>query len=122
MVSYNPNKRGRPSHSYHRYMMANLRLVLAVEVVPGNQHTSKHCSPRLWELLDGLAVDVRPWLIRGDVGFGNEPVMHEAEQRHQPYLFKLRLTKGVKRAIERAMDELAQCRRRLAGQRRPLAP
>jgi hypothetical protein len=43
--------------------------------------------------------------LRGDAGFGNEPVMHEAEQRHQPYLFKLRLTKGVKRAIERAMGE-----------------
>jgi hypothetical protein len=31
--------------------------------------------------------------------------MQEAEQRHQPYLFKLRLTTGVKRAIERAMYE-----------------
>jgi len=31
--------------------------------------------------------------------------MREAEQRQQPYLFKLRLTKGVKRAIERAMGE-----------------
>ncbi len=31
--------------------------------------------------------------------------MREAEQRGQPYLFKLRLTKGVKRAIERAMGE-----------------
>jgi hypothetical protein len=29
--------------------------------------------------------------------------MREAEQRGQPYLFKLRLTNGVKRAIERAM-------------------
>ena len=29
VVSYNPNKRGRPSHSYHCYMVANLRLVLA---------------------------------------------------------------------------------------------
>lgn len=35
VVSYNPTKRGRPSHSYHCYMMANLRLVLAVEVAPG---------------------------------------------------------------------------------------
>jgi hypothetical protein len=94
VVSYNPNKRGRPSHSYHCYMMANLRLVLAAEVAPGNQHTSKHSSPRLWALLDGLAAGLRPWLIRGDVGFGNEPVMREAERRHQPYLFKLRLTKG----------------------------
>jgi Transposase DDE domain group 1 len=105
VVSYNPNKRGRPSHSYHSYILANLRLVLAVEVAPGNQHTSKHSSPRLWELLDGLAAELRPWLIRGDVGFGNEPVMREAEQRRQAYLFKLRLAKGVKRAIERAMGE-----------------
>jgi hypothetical protein len=86
-------------------MMANLRLVLAVEVAPGNQHTSKHSSPRLWELLDGLASELRPWLIRGDVGFGNEPVMREAERRRQPYLFKLRLTRNVKRAVERAMGE-----------------
>jgi hypothetical protein len=105
VVSYNPHKPGRPSHSYHCYMMGNLRLVLAVEVAPGNQHTSKHSSPRLWEYLDGLAAALRPWLIRGDVSFGNEPVMREAERRRQPYLFKLRLTKGVKRAIERAMGE-----------------
>ncbi len=105
VVSYNPHKPGRPSHSYHCYMMANLRLVLAVDVAPGNQHTSKHSSPRLWAFLDGLPAELRPWLIRGDAGFGNEPVMREAEQRGQPYLFKLRLTKGVKRAIERAMGE-----------------
>src|ERR1700756_3210536 len=105
VVSYNPNKRGRPSHSYHCYMMANLRLVLAAEVAPGNQHTSKHSSPRLWELLDGLPAAHRPSLIRGDIGFGNEPVMREAERRRQPYLFKLRLTKNVKRAVERAMTE-----------------
>jgi hypothetical protein len=105
VVSYNPHKRGRPSHSYHCYMMANLRLVLGVEVAPGNQHTSKHSSPRLWEFLDGLSNQQRPWLLRGDVGFGNEPVMREAERRHQPYLFKLRLTRNVKRAVERAMGE-----------------
>jgi hypothetical protein len=73
-------------------------VALAAEVAPGNQHRSKHSSPRLWALLDGLDAGLRPWLIRGDVGFGNEPVMREAERRHQPYLFKLRLTKGVKRA------------------------
>ena len=105
VVSYNPHKPGRPSHSYHSYMLANLRLVLAVEVQPGNQHTSKHSAPGLWELLDGLAAEHKPALLRGDANFGNEPVMREAEQRGQPYLFKLRLTKGVKRAIERAMRE-----------------
>jgi Transposase DDE domain group 1 len=105
VVSYNPHKRGRPSHSYHSYLLANLRLVLAVEVAPGNEHTSKHAAPGLWALLDRLSPEQRPWLIRGDVSFGNEGVMREAEQRAQPYLFKLRLTKGVKRAIERAMGE-----------------
>jgi len=30
---YNPKKFGRPSHVYHSYMLANLRLVLDVEVV-----------------------------------------------------------------------------------------
>jgi hypothetical protein len=104
-VSYNPHKPGRPSHSYHSYLLANLRLVLAVEVAPGNEHTSQHSAPGLWELLDGLAAEHKPALIRGDASFGNEPVMREAEQRGQPYLFKLRLTKGVKRAIARAMGE-----------------
>jgi hypothetical protein len=105
VVSYNPQKPGRPSHSYHCYMVGNLRLVLAVEVAPGNEHTSKHCCPRLWKVLDGLTSDQRPWIIRGDAGFGNEPVLREAEQRGQNYLFKLRLTKNVKHAIERAMRE-----------------
>ena len=67
-----------------RYMMANLRLVLAVEVAAGNQHTSKHSSPRLWEFLDGLPAELRPWLIRGDAGFGNEPVMREASSAVSP--------------------------------------
>src|SRR5246500_5252036 len=104
VVSYNPHKPGRPSHSYHCYMLANLRLILAVEVQAGNHHTSKHSAPGLWRLLDGLSPTERPTLLRGDAGWGNEPIMREAEQRSQPYLFKLRLTNGVKRAIERAMQ------------------
>src|ERR1700686_1922503 len=105
VVGYNPAKRGRPSHSYHSYMVANLRLVLAVEGQAGNAHTSKHSEPELWELVDRLPAEHKPSLLRGDANFGNEPVMREAEQRGQPYLFKLRLTAGVKRTIERAMRE-----------------
>jgi hypothetical protein len=43
-------------------------------------------------------------------GFGNEPVMREAERRRQPYLFKLRLTRNVKHGIaERGrLDNAAQ--------------
>ena len=34
VVGYNPKKPGRPSHTYHSYMLANLRLVLEVESLP----------------------------------------------------------------------------------------
>src|ERR1700747_2808093 len=84
-------------------MPANLHLILAVEVQAGNHHTSKHSAPGLWRLLDGFSPMERPTLLRGDAGWGNEPIVREADQRDQPYLFKLRLTNGVKRAIERAM-------------------
>jgi hypothetical protein len=101
VVSYNPKKPGRPSHSYHTYSMAGVRLVFDVDVCAGNEHTSKHFAPGLWALLDRIARDSWPTLLRGDAGFGNEPIMREAEQRGLVYLFKLRLTANVKRTIER---------------------
>jgi hypothetical protein len=57
VVSYNPRKRGRPSHSYHTYLMAGLRQVLGVEVRAGNEHTAKHTQPGLLKLLDGLPAE-----------------------------------------------------------------
>jgi DDE family transposase len=104
-VSYNPSKRGRPSHVYHSYLMAELRLVLEVEVASGKAHTAKHAAPGLWALLDRLGPACAPFLLRGDNDWGNEGVMREAESRGQPYLFKLRLRPGVKRVLERAMRE-----------------
>ena len=100
-LGYNPKKPGRPSHCYHTYSMAGTRLVLDVEVSPGDEQTSKHSGPGLWSLLDGLPRDLWPTLLRGDSGFGNEPILREAEARGLPYLFKLRLTAHVKRMIEK---------------------
>ena len=37
-LGYNPAKPGRPSHAYHTYFIARLRLVLDVEVHPGHRH------------------------------------------------------------------------------------
>ena len=105
VVGYNPKKPGRPSHTYHSYMLANLRLVLEVEVQAGNQHAAKHSAPGLWTLLDRLGPQCAPWLLRGDRDWGNEGVISEAERRGQAYLFKLRLTKRVKRVLERAMRD-----------------
>ncbi len=103
VVSFNPHKPGRPSHAYHAYMVADLRLLLDVDVMAGDEHTSNHTAPGLWRLLDRIGRDRWPAILRGDAGFGNEPIMAEAERRELPYLFKLRLTANVKRAIAKAM-------------------
>ena len=102
-VGYNPGKHGRPSHCYHTYMLSSLRLVLRVDVVPGNQHNVAHALDGLWHLLSHLGPGRRPTLRRGDTSWGIEAVMSRAEQQRLDYLFRLRMTKNVQRAMERAM-------------------
>lgn len=101
MVSYNPKKPGRPSHSYHTYLMAGLRLVVGAEVKAGNEHTGSHSLPGLLKILDDLPTNRKPKIVRGDCGFGSDPIMGALDTRQQPYLFKLKLSKNVKRHIER---------------------
>lgn len=101
VVSYNPKKPGRPSHSYHSYFMANTRMALGLEVEPGDRHTGKHVAVGLWKVIDSMARELWPSFIRGDVAFGSEPVMFEAEKREIHYLTKLRLTSNVKKLIGR---------------------
>ena len=105
VISYNPTQPGRPSHTYHSYLMAGLRLVLGVEVHAGNEHAAKHTQPGLLKILDDLPETRKPKLVRGDCAFGNNPLMAALEQRQQPYLFKLKLTKNVKRHIGRLFRE-----------------
>ena len=50
VASYNPTKPGRPSHTYHTYLMAGLRQVLGVEVHAGNEHAAKHTQPGLLKI------------------------------------------------------------------------
>ena len=83
-----------------------LRKAVGVPAVPAAMPAYPQMLRRSFaKIPDGLAPGQQPWLLRGDSGFDNEPVMREAEQRGQCHLFKLRLTKNVKRAIERAMGE-----------------
>ena len=49
-VGYNPHKPGRPSHTYHTYMIANLRLILEVEVQAGDHSAAAYSVPGLWAL------------------------------------------------------------------------
>jgi len=99
VVGYNPTKPGRPSHVYHTYAMAEVRLVLDVEVTAGNAHHASHGLPGLIRLLDGMAANERPELVRGDAAYGSERVMSDLEAREQDYLFKLRMTKKVQRQV-----------------------
>ena len=92
---YNPQKPGRPSHTYHTYMMSDLRLVLDVEVKPGDQSHSTHSLPGLISLIARLQEDERPEFIRGDIAWGTDTVMRELEEVEQPYLFKLKKSKNV---------------------------
>ena len=98
-IGYNPQKPGRPSHTLHTYMIANLRLVLEVEVQAGNQSHSKDSIPGLVSLLNRLPADCKPEFVRGDIGWGTDNSMKEMEGIKQPYLFKLRKSKNVKALI-----------------------
>lgn len=101
VVGYNPKKPGRPSHSYHSALMANTRLALRVDVMAGNETAPLHSMPGIWAWLDSLPRNERPALLRGDVAYGNESVLREAETRDQPYLSKLKLTSNVKALIKK---------------------
>jgi hypothetical protein len=99
-IGYNPTKPGRPSHTYHSYLMAGLRLVLDVNVEAGNKSQANTTLPGLVELLDRMPVDKRPRCVRGDCGFGQDATMRALEDCKIAYLFKLKLTKNVKRYLE----------------------
>lgn len=98
-VGYNPTKPGRPSHAYHSYFVANIRMVLDMEVQAGNQTAPLYAQPELWEFLDGLAEQDRPTFLRGDSHWGAEKAMVGAEQRGLGYLFKLKQSANVKKLI-----------------------
>jgi hypothetical protein len=104
-VGYNPHKPGRPSHAYHTYMLSSLRLVLRVDVLPGDEYNVAHATDGLWTLLGHLGPSRRPALLRGDKSWGIERVMARAEQNDLAYLFRLRMTANVRRSLDRAMQQ-----------------
>jgi hypothetical protein len=92
VVGYNPQKPGRPSHALHSFVMARTRLVLEVEVHPGNEHTVKSTIPDFHGVLTRLDRSLWPTLVRGDSAFGTEDMMAWPEANGLDYLFKQRMT------------------------------
>lgn len=99
VVGYNPHKPGRPSQTYHTYLIANLRLVLDAEVQAGDHSHSSHSLPGLLELLDTFPEDSKPAFIRGDCDWGSDSNMSQLEEKNYRYLFKLKKSKYVKTLI-----------------------
>jgi Transposase DDE domain group 1 len=104
-VGYNPTKPGRPSHVYHSYFIANIRMVADMEVQAGNQTAPSYAQPELWAFLDGLTEQQRPVFLRGDSQWGSEKAMVGAEQRKLDYVFKLKQSGKVKKLISQAFGK-----------------
>jgi hypothetical protein len=102
-IGYNPKKPGRPSHTYHTYHIANIRMILDVEVQDGKSNAGCYSAPRLWSLLEEIPKENWPNFIRGDSSYGNEGIMNTAEKIGVKYLFKLKCTTKVKRLIASMM-------------------
>lgn len=74
---------------------------MEVEVQAGNRTASQYAQPGLWAWLDGRRREQWPHLLRGDISWGSERMMQEAERRQLPYVFKLKKTSKVNRQIEK---------------------
>ena len=96
-LGYNPIKPGRPSHNYHSFFIGRARIALGVDVRPGKQHFGRCGMKRLWALIDALPPNRWPALLRGDVGYGNDATMCEAEARGIPYLFKIKRSRNIQK-------------------------
>ena len=105
-LGYNPIKPGRPSHNYHSFFIGRARISLGVDVRPGKQHSGRWGMKRLWTLIDSLPAHLRPALVRGDVGYGSDTIMCEAESRGITYLFKIRRSTHVKRLFKSIADDI----------------
>jgi hypothetical protein len=102
-VGYNPQKPGRPSHHPLACVIGGTRLCLHMEWRKGNTVSASGWTEAMEKVWRSPVAQHRIRLNRGDIGFGQEPIMawHEQEGRGKrpSYLFKLKLTANVKRAI-----------------------
>lgn len=101
-IGYNPQKPGRPSHHPLACVIGGTRLCLHMEWRKGNTVSASGWVEAMEKVWRSPIAQDRIRLNRGDIGFGQEPIMawHEKPQATRPaFLFKLKLTANVKRAI-----------------------
>ena len=101
-VGYNPQKPGRRSHHPLVCVIAGTRLAIHMEWRKGNTVSATDWQEAMEKVWQNPHAQQRIKLNRGDIGFGQEKIMawHECEDSPRPaYLFKLKMTKNVKRTI-----------------------
>jgi len=133
-VGYNPHKPGRGSHHPLLCVVAGTRLALHMEWRPGNTVSATDWHKAMEKIWSHPDVRAALKLNRGDIGFAQEKIMawhEEAAERRPYYLFKLRLTANVKRALARipwplwegqptvCMEQTAETEVQLEGWSRP---
>lgn len=48
-IGYNPHKPGRPSHAYHCFWIADIRVFIGLKLLPGNQSSGSYALEDLVE-------------------------------------------------------------------------
>lgn len=101
-IGYNPQKPGRPSHHPLACVIAGTRLCLHMEWRKGNTVSASGWREAMEKVWRSPVAQHRIRLNRGDIGFGQQDIMdwHEQGKGKRPaFLFKLKLTSNVKKAI-----------------------
>jgi hypothetical protein len=93
------NKPGRPSHAYHCFWIAGVRVFIGMKVLPGNESSGSYALEDLVEWIVSQPEGSRPDLVRGDCGFGSDAWMGALESIGMKNLFRLRMSKRVKDPI-----------------------
>ena len=129
-IGYNPQKPGRPSHHPLACVIGGTRLCLHMEWRKGNTVSASGWIEAMEKVWRSPIAQHRIRLKRGDIGFGQEAIMawHEQGKGKRPsYLFKLKLTSNVKKAIAKVswdhwqgkpnegLVQLAELKLKLAG-------
>jgi len=105
-VGYNPGKPGRRSFHPLLGVVARTRLCPAYRFRSGDTVTATQWKETMEDAQRWLG-DRQVWLNRGDIGLGHDAVMawHEQTPGRPKFLFKLKLTNGVRNALHAVRDD-----------------
>ena len=108
-VGYNPAKPGRKSFHPLMAIAAGTRLCASYHFRAGDTVTSTGWAEAFAQARHNLGAR-KIWLNRGDLGLGHEAIMaeHERQEDGPRYLFKLKLTRNVRRALAMVRDDAWQ--------------